>query len=452
MFPTEAVPDRIGAYKVIRRLSRTGSADVYLGRMEGPMGFKRLCELKLVQNTLEGDHELAEELAREAAICSRLNHPAILRMFDFFEFEKRLVLVVEHVDGADLERLLQHLSRRKQKLGDEAIWYIAQQLVGALGHAHSATDEEGNLTPVVHRNLAPDNVLVGWDGQVRLAGFGLGKILGRSPDTVVGVIKGRPGYMAPEQARGERVTPRADVYGVGLLLWCLLSGRVPPINGMRPESLSSIRPDIAMELAAAIEAALEPSPDKRKITCTELEHWLKKITKVDAGRQELRDKILMLRSTRSPVSDGADPPHTARPSPKVTARRRLSVRGLHAQQLPSQAPVARTSSRPPSRFQSTMPPSSAMDSRRPRASARPEDVFADEETIPHSARPGSFGSPRVPRDEQAPPSFAPPVAAPVSVAPRGLASQPPPPLGFSTVQMPAPPAPPPPSWTSPGRG
>ena len=84
MFPTEPVPERIGAYKVIRRLSAAGSADVYLGRMEGPMGFSRACALKLVPDPSEGDPRVAEELAREASICAELNHPAIVRMFDFF--------------------------------------------------------------------------------------------------------------------------------------------------------------------------------------------------------------------------------------------------------------------------------------------------------------------------------------------------------------------------------
>ena len=85
MFPTQPVPERIGAYRIVRRLSAAGSADVYLGRMEGPMGFARTCALKLVPDPLGGDARIAAELAREATICAALNHPAIVRMFDFFE-------------------------------------------------------------------------------------------------------------------------------------------------------------------------------------------------------------------------------------------------------------------------------------------------------------------------------------------------------------------------------
>jgi serine/threonine protein kinase len=327
MFPTEPIPERIGAYKVIRRLSAAGSADVYLGRMEGPMGFQRVCALKLVADPTLGEARLAEELAREASICAELNHPAIVRMFDFFEHDRRLVLVLEHVDGADLERLVGHLAHRRQRLGDEAIWYLGLQLFGALAHAHAATDEEGASTPVIHRNMHPQNVLVAWDGQVRLAGFGLGKILGRTPDTVAGMIKGTPGYMAPEQARGERVTPRVDVYGAGVLLWSLLTERRPPMDGTRLESVSRLRRDIPREIAAALDAALEPSPDRRKITCAELEQWIGKIAKVEAGREELRDKIALLRPERV-HGDAAPESVRGQPLPRV------SIKGIRPSQRP----------------------------------------------------------------------------------------------------------------------
>src|SRR5262245_45668661 len=135
MFPTELVPEKIGAYRVIRRLTGTGTAEVFLGRMEGPLGFERTCALKIVANSTDEEEGL-KEIAREAAICARLNHPAIVRMFDFFEYGPRLVLVLEHVDGSDLEALLELLGNDEQKLGDEAAWYIGHEIAAALAHAH----------------------------------------------------------------------------------------------------------------------------------------------------------------------------------------------------------------------------------------------------------------------------------------------------------------------------
>jgi serine/threonine-protein kinase len=291
MFPSEPAPETIRAYRVLRRLPEPGAAVVYLGRLEGPHGFQRICELKLVQNVAEGDARYAEELAREASICARLNHPAIVRMFDFFEHGDKLVLVLEHVEGASLERLLEHLDKRGQKLGDAAAFFIAHRVAGALAHAHAHRDEHGALTPVVHRHLRPDNVIIGWDGQVRLTGFGLGKILGRTPDTVAGVVKGTPGYIAPEQLRGERVTPKVDVYGMGLLLWSLLTGRRPPVDGSRPAPIARLRPDLAPAIATLIDTALSPLPVERVTTCQWIERILSTVGRAESGREDLVMRI-----------------------------------------------------------------------------------------------------------------------------------------------------------------
>ncbi|MRG92640.1 serine/threonine protein kinase [Polyangium spumosum] len=346
MFPSEPVPERIGAYKVLRRLSGAGSAEVYVGRMEGPMGFSRLCTLKLVRNTIEGDAIFAEELVREAAICAVLNHPSIQRMFDFFEHDRHLVLVLEHVEGVTLDRLQELLGRQQAKLDDKTIAFLGRALSGALAHAHAAKDEEGTPTPVIHRTMHPENVLIGWDGQVRLTGFGLGKILGRSPDTVAFVIKGAPGFMAPEQARGERVTPKADVYGLGILLWSLYAGTKPPEVGTRPKPLATHRPDLPKELTRAIDAALEPSPDKRQVSCQELERILNKAPGIEEGQKDLEAKVAPLKAprTKPPEGDGGPrrrvPLESVRPAkPSGSSKQRLSV-------PPPSRPPGRLSERP----------------------------------------------------------------------------------------------------------
>ncbi len=294
VFPQESIPERIGAYRVLRRMIAPGPAETFLGRVEGPRGFARECVLKRMKNTIEGNEKLAEELTREAAICARINHPAILRMIDFFEDAGQLVLALEYVDGTSLDQLLEALAERRQKLGDAAAFYIGHRVAGALAHAHAATDEQGVPTPIIHRNLHPSNVVIGGDGDVRLTGFGVGKILGRTPDTAIGTIKGTPGYMAPEQARGEPVTAKADTYGLGLLLWSLLSGRKPPADGTWPAKISTLRQDLPREIAAVIDAALDRFPGTRRITCSEIERWLGKVASDDKGRRELKEHMLVL--------------------------------------------------------------------------------------------------------------------------------------------------------------
>ncbi len=319
MFPRVPLPERIGPYRVLRRLPSTGGADRYLGREEGPRGFTRMVELKLAP--AEDDPEVASELAHEAAVVAKLNHPYITRMYNFLEYEGRLVLVLERVEGTTLGRILSSARRRKQQFPDDAVFHIAHRLMSAIAHAHGMTDEDGQRTPVVHRAISPAALLVAWNGEVRLSGFGLAKIMGRSPDTAVGMVKGTPGYMAPEQLRGERVTERTDIYQAGLVIWEMLAGQPPPAASASPAtpprsrqgeggseltSVSILRPTVPREIAAVIDAMLEPAVERRKISATEVERWLAKTVDVERGREALRERAITLRGQEARDA-GAEP-------------------------------------------------------------------------------------------------------------------------------------------------
>lgn len=348
MFPTEPVPERIGAYKIVRRAQGVGSTRLYVARKDGPMGFARLYTLKLVPNTGEGDAQFAQELAREAAICSTLNHQAIQRVIDFFEHDRDLVLVLEHIDGTTLERLLSYLEQNKKSLSDGANAYIGREIASALVHAHAARDENGKPMPIVHRGLHPEHVLLGWDGQVRLTGFGLGKILGRSPDTVVAQRNLAPGYKAPEQLRGETITSKADVYSLGLFMWSLFTGKKPSEKGIRPPRISTVRSDLLKAVATAIDAALETSVDKRPASCREIEIALGLVPGIETGRDELCEKLDVLRESKP------NPDSAARPSLPVTSRPRIPLQSIRPSQ-PAISTKERLSTVPPAPPQSVRP-------------------------------------------------------------------------------------------------
>jgi serine/threonine-protein kinase len=336
MFPVEETPETIGSYRIVRRMPSTGPAVVFLATREGPHGLSREVELKLLPDTTDGNHEMAEDLAREAAICGRLNNPVVVRVFDFFEHEGKLVLVMEHVQGVPLSELIDRLAERRQKLGDAAVYHVGARIAGAIADAHGATDEDGQPTPIVHRNLTPENVLISVEGEVRLGGFGVGKILGRTPDTAIGRIKGTPGFMAPEQARGEPVTPKADVYGIGLLLWSLLAGRRPPTDGTWPRRISGLRTDLPKEVAAVVDAALDHFPGTRRISAKEIAQWLDKAGPAAKGKAELRDKVASLRAS----ADGAEEPPASTHAPASTGNPFQGVR-FGSPGDPHTRPVAR---------------------------------------------------------------------------------------------------------------
>lgn len=183
------------------------------------------------------------------------------------------------LEGVSLARVLDALERRGIALDDAATWHLGRRIAGELARAHAVTDEEGSPAPVLHRRLCPSTIYLTLEGEVTLAAGPAGDAEEREPD------EGR--YMAPEQRSGGRVTHRADVYRLGLLLWSMLSGRPPPANGLRPPGLASFRADLPAELVAAIGAALEPAAAKRTITCVEIEQWLAPMDKGDSGRRAL---------------------------------------------------------------------------------------------------------------------------------------------------------------------
>jgi eukaryotic-like serine/threonine-protein kinase len=278
------IVDRIGPYRVVRALGSSGAAS-FVAREEGPIGFTREVVLKLVANPTPEDGRIVKELAREATICSKLNHPNIIRTHDFFEHDNQLVLVLEHVDGVSLAELMSSLRENGRRLSDDAVFYIGVAILEALAHAHAHLDDEGERAPIVHRSVSPSTVSLGKDGAVKLGGFALAKVLSEEPDTIVGPRDAS--YMAPEQ----RISEKVDVYAAGLLLWELLTGRPPPEN---VEPLSSVRRDLPRELLAAVDAALEHNSEKRTIGCADMASWIKKVTHTSRGKKEVRERVTEL--------------------------------------------------------------------------------------------------------------------------------------------------------------
>lgn len=353
------LPERLGAYRLLRRLPSRDGTDVYAALEEGPLGFQREVLLKLAP--YQGEQTpAARDLAREAAAVASLNHPGLVRMYEFFEYEGRLVLVLERGEGTHLGRLLAQCRRRGRPLEDEAVFYLAHRVASALAHAHGHATADGEPAPVVHRALGPNAVLLGWDGSVRLAGFGFAKILEAGVETtMLGLVRGVPGYMAPEQLRGEKVSERADVYQLALLVWEMLANRPPgallpwgPLgpNGTEAESsggpgpIGLLRLTLPPEIVAALEAALEPEAARRTLRAADLERWIIRTVDVEAGREPLRRHLATLRGgpRRSLAAN--------RPRPR-RAHRAHSLRLLSGEQLSALASVealALSSLNPPS--------------------------------------------------------------------------------------------------------
>lgn len=343
----EGTGERIGAYRVVRRIATGGTSDVLLAKAEGPHGFERTVVLKLLLSQYRADEEFARMFAREASAYARLSNPAIVQLHDFFSAkaaprgpgpqEEQLVMVLEYVDGPTLHRLRGMLKTVGQVLDDSASFYVAMRIYEALAAAHGAVDDSGAPAPVIHRDVNPANVLVSWDGDVKLADFGVAKVTGVTHQSAAGLIKGTYGYMAPEQVTGEAVTPKADVYGAAIILWELLTRRRAFQRGALPEvevlrmmaepripALDLVRPDVDKSIRDALKTALDPVPAKRNITAAEMVSILRAAVTPESGRQRLQASLALVRHEPKTSGEIAAVAPGTPTAPRVAPRPNLS--------------------------------------------------------------------------------------------------------------------------------
>lgn len=226
MAPSDAaLPDRLGRYRILERLGRGGMGQVYRAVAEGPEGFRREVAVKVVLSGGEKDALRRKMFRDEARVLARLSHPGIAQVFDFGVDEAGAYLVMELVRGHSLLQILQEIHAAQRPMPSVVAMAIGCQVAAALAYAHEATDENGAPMGLVHRDVSPDNLIVTDEGYVKLLDFGIVKAAGREVETQMGLVKGKPAYMAPEQARGLDLDGRADVFGLGVILWECLAGR-----------------------------------------------------------------------------------------------------------------------------------------------------------------------------------------------------------------------------------
>ncbi len=313
MFPSEAPRHALEGFDILERLGAGAAGEVFLARSRGG----KLVAIKTIAHAQGDESAVAATFVREASVCARLRHPCIVEVRAFFEEKGAAVLVFEYVPGVALARVLRLCEADGVRMPDRSGWHIVERVLDGLAYAHSFHDESGRPTPIIHRDLSPSNVLLDWNGGVKIADFGIAKVLGVSPTTRLGLIKGTPGCMAPEQARGESVNERADVYAAALLAWRLATGRSPFGKQQRDEiellramrhpnipTLGAIRPDLPPALLDAVSRALEPDPERRTIGAAEFAAAVRAAMAVEGGQGELR---LLLERRRAALERAVKP-------------------------------------------------------------------------------------------------------------------------------------------------
>ncbi|HEY5926291.1 MAG TPA: serine/threonine-protein kinase [Kofleriaceae bacterium] len=312
-----------GKYRLDTRLGGGGMAEVFIGSMLGAEGFSKRVAIKRVLPGYSDNPAFAQMFVAEAQISSRLQHPNIVSVLDFDrDAEGRLFLVMELVDGKDLDGLA-----ASGNLPFPVIIFVISEMLRGLGHAHDLPSG-AELRGIVHRDVSPHNVLLGWDGTVKVSDFGIAKARQASEATASVFIKGKPAYMSPEQANGQSLDGRSDLFAVGVMLWEMLTGHrlfvgedtratlAAVLFGQIPRP-RSVRPDVPKDLERVAMKLLERELPARYATAEQAIHDLLECSGAPKNGREQLIRVLAERFPHNaPVRDsvmrsrgGGTPPH-----------------------------------------------------------------------------------------------------------------------------------------------
>ncbi len=242
-----------GAYRLLSLLGRGGMGETWRAVRIDAHGVTKEVALKRILRQVSSTPRFVEAFVAEARVCSQLSHGNIAQLFEFGQVGDEYFMALELVQGRSVRAVLDRAEERGLRgLPPELAVYVAIEALKGLQHAHTKKSSDGQPLNVIHRDLSPENLMLSWEGEVKLIDFGLAKakVAGRS-ETAIGVLKGKPLYFAPEQARGEVLTPAADVWALGVVLHFMLAGRLPIDRVSTGEALDRLSAGESPSLARA---------------------------------------------------------------------------------------------------------------------------------------------------------------------------------------------------------
>ncbi|MBL4685199.1 MAG: serine/threonine protein kinase, partial [Nannocystaceae bacterium] len=216
---------RIGKYELISRLARGGMAELFVAKVTGLEGFQKIVALKRILPHLAGDAEFVEMFLAEARLAAALEHPNIVPVFDFGKAGNDYFFAMPYIHGKDLLAILRASQKKHVRLPLAQAIGIVVGISAGLHYTHDRVGYDGGALGIVHRDISPANVLVTFDGHIKVADFGIAKAAAQTSVTKIGVRKGKAAYMSPEQVRGQPVDRRSDIFSIGIVLWELLTMR-----------------------------------------------------------------------------------------------------------------------------------------------------------------------------------------------------------------------------------
>ena len=268
----------MGRYQLMDRLGAGGMAEVWLADQMGPRGFRRRCVIKRIHNHLNAQEDFVARFEDEARLAAMLRHPNIVRVEDFGDEDGTLFMALEYIEGWEFADLLRRGSKSGNRIPDALALEVIMQIAEALDYAHSLRDQSGQPLRIVHRDVSPQNILIErGTGTAKLLDFGIASAESNLHETQAGLIKGKIAYFSPEQARGEALDGRTDLYALGLVLHEALIGKrvfrgdsmvqlLREVSEAKVPPLIASRPDLPREVLVAVDRATTLDRDDRFAT------------------------------------------------------------------------------------------------------------------------------------------------------------------------------------------
>ena len=298
IIPEDMDGSKIGPYRLREKIAQGGMAELYMADYVRQDGFKRAMAVKRVLPHLAENQDFINMFIREARLAALLQHPNIVQIFDFGKIQKAYFIAMEYIDGMNLGQIMASL---KSGLPVNMAMFVAIKISLGLDYSHKRRDDEtGKPLGIVHRDISPQNILVSYQGEVKISDFGISKANTEPSLTQAGVIKGKLSYLSPEQALGQQVDHQSDVYALGLVLYEILSGRrvyqfdsdieaIRTIPEMEIPPVSQVRPDIPDGLSHIISKCLCKDKKERY-----------------ADARELHDDLILLKAQLQIPYDASD--------------------------------------------------------------------------------------------------------------------------------------------------
>jgi serine/threonine protein kinase len=280
------VLEEYGNYYLLEKIAVGGMAELFKARQRGVQGFQKIVAIKRILPHLSDNEEFVTMFIDEAKLAAQLTHPNIVQIFDLGKASGSYYIAMEYVDGKDLRSLLRKVREYHLPFPEPVAAFVVMKVAVALDHAHRKKALNDRELKLVHRDISPQNILISSDGAVKLVDFGIAKAATKNTQTLAGALKGKLLYMSPEQALGQPLDNRSDLYSLGLVLFELLTGErcfhadselgvLEKVRMGRISDVQSINPSISRQMAAIVNKCLQKNVEMRYPSARFLERDLK---------------------------------------------------------------------------------------------------------------------------------------------------------------------------------